>query len=110
MNTAEQPSLRAMVAEIVPLAGAIAGEGPPVVLLLAPWLLLGLVLSGPFAFLLTLVVAMLAAAAVLVALAAAIVAPPYLLVRSIRRYRAHRALSEGRAARPAPIVAPRVAA
>jgi hypothetical protein len=65
---------------------------PPLALLFGPWILLGLVLSGPFLLLLTAVVVALTLAAVPVV----IVATPYLL---IRRRRAQRD----------PVEAPRVA-
>jgi hypothetical protein len=105
-----QPTFSEMVAETIPLVGAIAGYGPPVIFLAGPWLLLGLVLAGPFAFLLVLVAAMLLAATVLVALAAVIVGTPYLLVRRLRSYRARRAVSTGRAAQLLPVRSSRVTA
>ena len=101
---------REMLAETIPLIGAVAGYGPPVIFLAGPWLLLGLMLSGSFAFLLTLVTAMLVAATVLVALPAAIVAAPYLIVRRLRRARAARAFSTNRAARLVPVGSTRVVA
>jgi hypothetical protein len=105
----EHPSFREMLAEITPLVGAIAGYGPPVIFLAGPWLLLALVLSGPFAFLLTLVVAMVVAATILVALTAAILGAPYLLIRGVRSYRARRALSNSYAAHLVPVGSTRVA-
>jgi hypothetical protein len=56
---------------------------PPLALLFGPWVLLGLVLTGPFLLILTAVVVALAVAAV----PAVIVATPYLL---LRRHRARR--------------------
>ena len=56
---------------------------PPLVFVAGPWLLLGLVLSGPFLLLLTVVVVALAVTAVPVAL----VALSYLLVRWLRAER-----------------------
>jgi hypothetical protein len=106
----EHPTSREMLAEIVPLIGAVAGFGPPVIFLAGPWLLLGLMLSGSFAFLLTLVAAMLVAATVLVGLPAAIIAAPYLLIRRLRRARAARAISTNRAARLVPVGSTRVVA
>jgi hypothetical protein len=100
-----------MLAEIVPLI-AFVPYGPPVVLVLG-WLFLSLVLAGPFACLLTLVVVMIVAATVLAALAAAILAilaAPYLLVRYLRRHRARHASISAPAARVAAIESPRVAA
>jgi hypothetical protein len=72
-----------MLGQTIPLICAFALYGPPVVFLVGPWLLLGLMLSGPFALVLALVVA-LAAAAALVGSIATIVATPYLLVRRLR--------------------------
>ena len=76
--------------EALPLVGAVPVYGPPVVLLAGPWLFLCLMLAGPFAFRVTLVV-LIAAAAAIVALIGAILASPYLLARHIRRSRAARA-------------------
>jgi hypothetical protein len=72
-----------MLGETVSVICVMALYGPPVVLLAAPWLFLVLMLSGPFALVATLVLALLAAAA-LVGGIAAILATPYLL---LRRYR-----------------------
>lgn len=83
----EPPSRGEMLGEIVPLIGTVAVAGPPVVLLAGPLVLLALLLAGPFAVLLTLVVLLVAAIAV-VALIAAILASPYLLVRYLRGRRA----------------------
>ena len=96
MNTTElirppaEPTFGQMIAEIVPLVGTIAGYGPPVIFLAGPWLLLGLMLSAPFAVLLTLIAAMALAATVLVAVAAAfyaIVTAPFRLMRWARSVR-----------------------
>jgi hypothetical protein len=118
MNTTELVSTSAsehrtcgeVLAETIPLVGAIAGYGPPVIFLAGPWLLLGLVLSGPFAFLLALVVAMVVAATVLGALTAAIFAAPYMLVRHVRSVRARRVSSSDRAPQLVPVGSARVAA
>ena len=69
-----------MLGEAVSLLCFVAWYGPPVVFLGAPWLFLALILAGPFAVLVTLVVALVAAAA-LVAGIAALLATPYLLIR-----------------------------
>src|SRR4051812_38794564 len=69
-----------MLGEIVPLIDVIPLYGPPAVFLAGPWLLFGLVLAGPFALLMTIVIALLAAGLLIVAIAA----PPYLLVRYLR--------------------------
>ena len=61
--------------------------GPPVLFFAAPWLLLGLLLMGPFAVVVTLVVALLAAAALVVGIGA-ILATPFLMVRGRRAARA----------------------
>jgi hypothetical protein len=92
-----------VLAELIPLIGAVAGEGPPVIFLAGPWLLLGLMLSGAFAFLVVLVVFMVVAATVLVALTAASLAVPYLLVRLLRRRRGRHALSIDRSAPLVPV-------
>jgi hypothetical protein len=84
----EPGPLREMVTEIAPLVEAVPGEGPPIILLAGWWVLLALMLSGPFAFLVTLVLAMVVAAAVVVAISAAIyaiVTAPYRLIRRVRR-------------------------
>jgi hypothetical protein len=91
-----QPTTRAMLREISPLIGAVPVEGPPVILLAAPWLLLALVLAGPFALLLTFVVALLAAVLDIAAIAA-IAASPFLLVRHLRAVRARHAAARERA-------------
>ena len=72
-----------MVEETADLICTMALYGPPVVFLAAPWLLLGLVLIGPFAVVATLVIALLAAAA-LVAGIAALLAAPFLMLRGRR--------------------------
>jgi hypothetical protein len=82
----ESPTVGEIVAETVPLADVIAGFGPPVLALAGPWLFFALLLAGPFALLVTLVL-LLIAAALLVVLAGAILASPYLLVRHLRRLR-----------------------
>jgi hypothetical protein len=90
------------------LVGVVPFYGPPVVLLAAPWLFLSLILAGPFAVLVTLVLAVLVAAA-LVALACAILASPYLLVRGVRGYRASHRPLRSRVAKPVGFDSPRVA-
>jgi hypothetical protein len=109
-SASEHPNVGDMLAEIVPLIGAVAGYGPPVIFLAGPWLLLVLMLSGPFALLLTLVAVMLVTATVLVALTAAIVGAPYLVIRRLRTYWAHRAFSHDHAAQLVPVGSTRVAA
>jgi hypothetical protein len=96
-SPSERPSFGDLVRELVPLAEAIAGYGPPVIVLAGPWVLLALVLAGPFAFLLTLLAAMLLVATLAVGITAAIVAGPYLLIRRVRTARARRAVRHDRA-------------
>jgi hypothetical protein len=89
------PTLREEVAEIDPLIGTVFVAGPPVLVAGAGTVLFALMLAGPFALLVTLVVAFAAAAAV-VALAGAILATPYLLIRHLRlRLAMRRHVSEG---------------
>jgi hypothetical protein len=112
-SASEHPTSGEMLAEIIPLIGAIAGYGPPVIFLAGPWLLLGLMLSGPFAFLVILVLFMLVAATVLVAVTAGILAiltAPYLLVRHLRRHRARHASISAPTVQVGAIESPRVAA
>ena len=99
----ELPTAGEMVDEIVPLVGVVAVVAPPVILLAGPWLLLGLMLSGPFA----LVVAMSLLAMALVAVIAAILAilaSPFVLVRHLRARHARRAMA-GLSEAVAPLVA-----
>jgi hypothetical protein len=107
---AERPTFGQMITEIVPLVGAVAGFGPPVIALAGPWLLLALMLSAPFACLLTLLAAMFVAATVVVAITAAIVVAPYLLIGRLRSLRARRAFSGHRATQLVPVGPRRVAA
>jgi hypothetical protein len=88
----ERPPAVAMLEEILPLIGVVAFAGPPVVLLAGPWLLLALLLIGPFALLLTVVIVGLLAALLVFALAA-LAATPYLLVRHLRVLRARHVTS-----------------
>jgi hypothetical protein len=97
--TASGPPLGDQVAEILELVDTVFVAGPPIIVAWAGTVLLALMLAGPFALLVTLVVALVAAAA-LVALAGAILATPYLLVRRLRlRLAKRRLVSEV----PAPI-------
>jgi hypothetical protein len=81
------PSPGAMLEELVPLVGVIPVAGPPAILLAGPWIFFALMLAGPVALLLTIVVAMLAAGLLI----AAIAALPFLLVRYLRSVRARHA-------------------
>ena len=80
----KRPTAGAILDEILPLIGVIPVAGPPAILVAGPWLLLALMLAGPFALLFTLA-AVLVAAAALIGLIGAILAAPYLLVRTVRR-------------------------
>ena len=82
-SSADLPTFGEIVAETEPLVDYVPAAGTPVVFILAPWLLFGLMLAGPFAVLVTLALVMVAAIAI-VALAAALVASPFLLVRHLR--------------------------
>ncbi|WP_028067633.1 hypothetical protein [Solirubrobacter soli] len=77
-------TLREIVDETEPLSGAVPVYGPPVALVAVPWLLLALMLTGPFALLVTLAVA-LVVAALLVAAVGALLAAPFVLVRRLLR-------------------------
>ena len=83
MTPNPSPTAADMLGETASLICTLAWYGPPVVFVAAPWLLLGLVLIGPFAVVVTLVVALLAAAALLAGIAA-ILATPFLLFRRVR--------------------------
>jgi hypothetical protein len=84
-----------LITEVVPIIDTVYVAGPPVLVLWGGTVLFALMLAGPFALLVTLVVA-LAAAAALVTLAGAILATPYLLIRHFRLRRATRGhVSEG---------------
>jgi hypothetical protein len=81
-----------MLAEIVPLIGVIPVAGPPLVLVAGPWLLFALMLAGPVALLVTIVIVLVAARLLILALAA-IAASPYLLVRHLRAARTRHSTS-----------------
>lgn len=97
------PSFGDQLAEILTLFGAVYQAGPPVLVAFVGTVLFALLLAGPFALIVTLVV-VLAAAAGLVMLAGAILATPFLLVRHVGRrlaQRHHVARTERAATRPA---------
>jgi len=85
-----QPTVAEILAETDDLVEFVPVAGPPVVLVLGPWVFLALMLAGPFAVLVAFVV-MVFAATVLVGLTGALIASPYLLVRRLRGYRTRRA-------------------
>jgi hypothetical protein len=106
----DHPTFGEMLGELIPLVDAVAGYGPPAIFLAGPWLLLGLVLTGPFTVLVILVVFMVVAATVLVALTAAILVVPYLLVRRLRGQQTRHAFSNDHAVQPILVESPRVVA
>jgi hypothetical protein len=88
---ARRPTFAEVAADIVPVIGVVFVSGPPVVFIAGPWLLLVLMLSGPFAVLVAFA-ALWAAATVLLTALVGLVATPYLLVRGLlRRHRMSRA-------------------
>ena len=83
--TSEHPSptVAAMLGEAVSLLCCMAFYGPPIVFLVAPWLVLGLMLSGPFVVILTLVAALLVAGVLVVGIGM-LLATPLLMIRGRR--------------------------
>ena len=69
----------------MPLISAPAFFGPPVIFLLGPWLLLVLLLIGPFALLFTFLLA-LAGAVSLLTVCLAVIASPYVLIRHLHAH------------------------
>jgi hypothetical protein len=95
--------------DIVPVIEVIPVYGPPLIFVLGPWLLLGLMLSGPFAVLVAFA-AVAAAVVVLFAALAGILATPFLIVRALRRrYRTAHPIAAP-AGRVAQLESPRVLA
>jgi membrane protein implicated in regulation of membrane protease activity len=74
---------------------APAFYGPPVIFVLGPWLLMVLLLAGPFALFLLVLLA-LAAAAGLIAVFVAMIASAYLLIRRLHSRRTARAKQRAR--------------
>jgi hypothetical protein len=99
-----------MLGEVLPLIECVPAYGPPVIFVVGPWLLLGLVVAGPLAWLFALVVVLIVAATVLAAVAGAVLAGPYLLVRALRRHRARHASISAPVAQVAGIESRRVVA
>ena len=89
----ERPTVRELAQRVVPEIFFVPLAGPPVILLLGPWLVLVLLIIPPAAFLITLVLVVAVAAGLLFALGA-LIASPYLLVRHLR------ARHEARASEP----------
>ena len=98
--TASGPRTRGdLLADVLPVFDTVYVAGPPILVAWAGTVLFALMLAGPFALLVTFVLA-LAVAAALVTLAGAILATPYLLIRHFRaRVATRRHVSEA----PAPI-------
>jgi hypothetical protein len=69
--------------ERAPMTGAPAFFGPPVIFVLGPWLLLVLLLIGPFVLAMMALLALVAGTGLLAA-SAALIAGPYLLGRHVR--------------------------
>jgi hypothetical protein len=88
------PTVGELLEETPPVIDTVYVAGPLVLLVWAGTVLLALMLAGPFALVVTFVVA-LAAAAALVTLAGAILATPYLLIRYFRPLANRRHASEG---------------
>ncbi len=84
-------TFRDMLDDVIPVIGVVFVAGPPVIFLAGPWLLLVLMLSGPFALLVAFVVVGLVAGALLATLGALVVAPFVLARRLHRTYRSARA-------------------
>ena len=74
-----RPTWGAAFAQTAPLISAPAFFGLPIIYVLGPWLLLVLLLIGPFALIFTLVLVLVAAAGLL-AVCIAVIASPYLLI------------------------------
>jgi hypothetical protein len=106
----ERRHLGEMLAEIVPLVECVPVEGPPVALLLGPWLFLAVMLAGPFVCLFAIAIVMIVAAIALATVTAAVLAPPYLLVGHLRRHRARRPGLSARTPQRSVIESPRLAA
>ena len=105
----ERPTLRELLQRVVPGIFFVPVAGPPVILLLGPWLLLALLIIPPAAFLITLGLVVAVAAGLVVALGA-LIASPFLLVRHLRARQPaerRRFAFVHRAARPAPALTTR---
>ena len=77
-----RPTWGETLIETAPIVGAPAFFGPPVTFVLGPWLLMVLLLIGPFALLVTFLL-VLALAVSLLAVFVAVIASPFLLVRHL---------------------------
>ena len=81
-DASERPTFSELLQRVLPGIFFVPMAGPPVILLLGPWLLLVLLIIPPAAALITLGLVLAVAAGVLVALGA-LIASPYLLVRHL---------------------------
>jgi hypothetical protein len=81
--SSDHPTWGGVFGEGAPLIGAPAFFGPPAILVAGPWLLVVLLLIGPFALILTIMLVLAVAAGVLAAFVA-VIASPYLLIRHLR--------------------------
>jgi hypothetical protein len=95
------PTVGAAFVEADALIGFVPVAGPPAIIIVGPWVLLALLVAGPFACLLTIVVALVAAAG-LVGLVGAVLASPYLLARHLRGHQVPRPSSDVHAAHVVP--------
>jgi hypothetical protein len=106
ITTARQtePPSAGMLEDFGTLVGFVPQAGPPVFVAAGALVFGSLLLAGPFALAVTIVVVMAlvaASVALLAAAVAAIVMAPYVLVRQARRYRfSHRFSPAGRRPRP----------
>jgi len=107
LPTQDPPTFGDIVTDVDPVIGAVFVAGPPVVPAFTASVLFGLLLAGPFAVFVIIVVAIVAAWA-LVALVGAILASPFILVRHLRAHRPERAESAPEQ-QPAPQPAPQLA-
>jgi len=82
----DRPTWGEVLGETTTMAGVPAFFGPPVRIVLVPWLLLVLMLIGPFALIVTGVLVVMVAVT-LVALVLLVIASPYLLVRRLHAHR-----------------------
>jgi len=81
MNITASQTSRDMLAETTSLLCSLFFYGPPVVFFGAPWLLLALMLMGPFTLVVTLVAALAAGAALVAGVALLLAAPVLMLHR-----------------------------
>jgi hypothetical protein len=105
MSTTESSTSGETLADVLSLIGTIFVAGPPVIPASLATVVFALLLAGPFALLVTLVLAFFALMA-LVALAGAILASPFMLVRYLRARQAAHAISEPVTPQPQPQLAP----